>query len=343
MPETVEPVDLRSDTVTRPTPEMRRAMADADVGDDVYGEDPTVNELQELFAERVGKQAALFVPSGTMANQLALRLLAPPATAVLAGARHHVVVYENGAGGRNAGVQFTTLPDDDGTLDPGDVQWAVDAAEHHYPRPGLLCIENTHMPADGAPWPIDRLHAVTKIATTNGLPVHLDGARLFNAEVATGISVANYSATCTTVMCCLSKGLAAPVGSLLAGPADMIERARGERQRLGGGMRQAGIVAAAGIVALRTMVERLAEDHSRAKRLAEAVADRWPEVDVDPERVRTNIVTFRHPDWRALVDHLRTEGVLAGTIAPGVVRFVTHCDVDDDGVERARKAIASAP
>ena len=337
------PVDLRSDTVTRPTPEMRKAMADADVGDDVYGEDPTVNELQHLFAERVGKEAALYVPSGTMANQLALRLLAPPATAVLAGARHHVVVYENGAGGRNAGVQFTTLPDDDGTIDASDVQWAIDAADHHYPRPGLLCIENTHMPADGAPWPMDALRATTRVAHDNGLPVHLDGARLFNAEVATGISAVDYSAPATTLMCCLSKGLAAPVGSLLAGPADVIERARGERQRLGGGMRQAGIVAAAGIVALRTMVERLADDHARAKRLAEAVAERWPDAGVDPARIRTNIVTFTHPDWRALLEHLRAEGVLAGTIAPGVVRFVTHCDVDDDGIERARKAIASAP
>jgi threonine aldolase len=336
-------VDLRSDTVTTPTRAMRKAMAEADVGDDVYGEDPTVNELQDTFAERVGKQAALFVPSGTMANQLALRLLAPPATAVLAGARHHVVVYENGAGARNAAVQFTTLPDDDGTIDPADVQWAIDAVDHHHPRPGLLCLENTHMPADGAPWPLDQLGAVTQTAARANLPIHLDGARLFNAEVATGISAADYARHVTTVMCCLSKGLAAPVGSLLAGPADLIEAARAERQRLGGGMRQAGIIAAAGLVALRTMVDRLADDHARAKRLAAAVAERWPEANVDPDRVRTNIVTFAHPDWRALVEHLRSEGVRAGTIAPGVVRFVTHADVDDDGVERAVKAIATAP
>jgi threonine aldolase len=334
-------VDLRSDTVTRPTPEMRKAMAEAEVGDDVYGEDPTVNELQEAFAARVGKEAALYVPSGTMANQLALRLLAPPGTAVIAGARQHVVIYENGAGGRNAGVQFTSVPDDDGTLSPDDVAWHVEAAEHHYPKPGLLCVENTHMPADGAPWPLDRLQAV--VAAGGGIPVHMDGARLFHAEVATGTTAADYTAPVTTVMCCLSKGLAAPVGSVLAGPADVIAAARGERQRLGGGMRQAGIIAAAGLVALRTMIDRLADDHARARRLAEAVAERWPAAGVDPARIQTNVVTWHHPAAEALLDHLRAEGVLAGTIAPGVVRLVTHCDVDDDGIERAAKALAAAP
>ncbi|MGH9265797.1 MAG: threonine aldolase family protein [Acidimicrobiales bacterium] len=334
-------VDLRSDTVTRPTPEMRRAMAEAEVGDDVYGEDPTVNALEEAFAARVGKEAALYVPSGTMGNQLALRLLAAPGTTVLAGRRQHVVIYENGAGGRNAGVQFTTLDDSDGTVDPEDVRWAVEAAEHHHVRPGLLCLENTHMPADGAPWPVDRLKEV--VAAAQGLPVHLDGARLFNAEVATGVTASEYSAPATTVMCCLSKGLCAPVGSMLAGPADVIAAARGERQRLGGGMRQAGVIAAAGLVALDHMVERLADDHARARRLAEAVAERWPEGGCDPARIRTNVVTWRHPDPVAVVDHLSSEGVLAGTIAPGVLRLVTHHDVDDDGVERAVKALAGAP
>ena len=336
-------VDLRSDTVTRPTPEMRSAMAEAEVGDDVYGEDPTVNALEEAFAARVDKEAALFVPSGTMANQLALRLLAAPGTTVLAGRRQHVVIYENGAGGRNAGVQFSTLDDDDGTIDPADVAWAVEAAEHHHVRPGLVCVENTHMPADGAPWPLDRLEAVAATAGAAALPLHLDGARLFNAEVATGISAATYAAPATTVMCCLSKGLCAPVGSLLAGPADVIADARAERQRLGGGMRQAGVIAAAGLVALERMVERLAEDHARARRLAEAVAERWPEGGCDPAAIRTNVVTWRHPRPGALVDHLAAEGVRAGTIAPGVVRLVTHHDVDDDGLDRAVKALAGAP
>ena len=334
-------VDLRSDTVTRPTAEMRRAMAEAEVGDDVYGEDPTVNALEEAFAERVGKRAALLVPSGTMGNQLALRLLSPPGTVVVAGARQHVVVYENGAGGRNAAVQFHTVADDDGTLRPEDVAWAIDAASHHHPEPGLVCVENTHMPADGAPWPLAALEAVGVAA--GGLPVHMDGARLFNAEVATGVAAAVCTARATTVMCCLSKGLCAPVGSLLAGPADVMEAARGERQRLGGGMRQAGVIAAAGLVALRHMVGRLGEDHVRARLLAEAVAERWPASGCDPHRVHTNVVTWRHGETAAVLAHLAAEGVLAGTIAPGVLRLVTHHDVDHHGVERARKALASAP
>jgi threonine aldolase len=334
-------VDLRSDTLTRPTPEMRRAMADAEVGDDVYSEDPTVNALQDEFAARVGMEAALYVPSGTMANQLALRLLAPPATAVVAGARQHVVIYENGAGGRNAGVQFHTVPDDDGEIDPAHVRWAVDAAAHHYPRVGLVCVENTHMPADGRPWTLEGLRAVA--AAAGGAPVYMDGARLFNAEVATGISADRYGREVTALMCCLSKGLAAPVGSLLAGPRDLMAAARQERQRLGGGMRQAGILAAAGLVALRTMVERLADDHQRARVLADAVAERWPDAGFDPERVVTNMVIFGHDAPDRLLDHLGREGVLAGTIAPGVVRLVTHHDVDDDGVARACKAIASSP
>lgn len=316
-------------------------MADAEVGDDVYGEDPTVNRLQEAFAARVGKEAALYVPSGTMANQLALRLLAPSGTTVIAGARQHVVIYENGAGGRNAGVQFSSVPDDDGTLDPADVAWAVEAADHHYPRPGLLCVENTHMPANGAPWPLDRLEEVVRAG--GGIPVHMDGARLFHAEVATGVTASKYASKADTVMSCLSKGLGAPVGSLLAGSADVIAAARVERQRLGGGMRQAGVIAAAGLVALRTMIERLADDHARAARLAAAVAERWPDCGLDPKDVRTNVVVWSHPQPLVVVDHLRAEGVLSGTIAPGVLRLVTHCDVDDDGIERATRALSTAP
>jgi threonine aldolase len=336
-------VDLRSDTVTRPTPEMRRAMADAEVGDDVYGEDPTVSALEAVFAERVGKQAALFVPSGTMGNQLALRLLAPPATIVVVGRRQHLVIYEDAAGGRNAGVQFHTVDDADGTVRPEDVAWAVEAADHHQPRPSLVCVENTHMPADGAPWPLERMEALAAAAAAAGLAVHLDGARLFNAEVATGTPAAAYARPATTVMCCLSKGLCAPVGSLLAGPADIIAEARVERHRLGGGMRQAGVIAAAGLVALRTMVDRLADDHRRARRLAEVVAERWPGAVAPPEKIRTNVVTFVHPSPAALLDHLRSAGVVADTIAPGVVRLVTHNDVDDAGVERAAKAVATSP
>jgi threonine aldolase len=334
-------VDLRSDTVTKPTPAMRRAMAEAEVGDDAYGEDPTVNALQEAFAERVGMEAALFVPSGTMGNQLALRLLARPGTAVVAGRRQHLVVYENGAAARNAAVQFHAVHDADGTLSPDDVAWAVEAAAHHYPRPSLVCIENTHMPANGAVWPLAAIKAVR--AAGGGLPLHMDGARLFHAEVASGVSARDFCAEATTVMCCLSKGLCAPVGSLLAGPADLMAAARGERQRLGGGMRQAGVLAAAGLVALQTMVDRLAEDHARARSLAEAVAARWPDGGLDPATVTTNVVTWTHPDPDAVVRHLRSAGVLAGTIAPGVLRLVTHHDVDDAGVEQAKGALMGAP
>jgi len=333
-------VDLRSDTVTQPTPEMRRAMADAEVGDDAYGEDPTVNALEEAYAARVGKPAAVFVPSGVMANQLAIRVLSRPGGLVIAGRRQHVVIYEDGAAARNAGIQFHTVDDGDGTLNPDDLVWARQAADHHHAAPELVCLEHTHMPAGGIPWTMPALTAVAEAAA--GLPIHMDGARLFNAEVATGTPAATFAGPVTTVMSCLSKGLCAPVGSVLAGPSEVIAEARIERHRLGGAMRQAGVIAAAGLVALRTMVPRLAEDHARAGRLARAVADRWPESGCDPARLPTNMVIFRPPDPARLLDHLRGDGVLAGTLAPGIVRFVTHRDVDDAGVDRAIKAVTDA-
>jgi threonine aldolase len=333
-------VDLRSDTVTQPTVEMRRAMAEAEVGDDQYGEDPTVNALEEAYAARVGKPAAVFVPSGVMANQIALRVLARPGGLVIAGRRQHVVIYEHGAAARNAGIQFYGVDDDDGTFDPSIVTWALAAVDHHYPVPELICLEQTHMPSGGLPWPVPALEAV--VAAGKGLPVHMDGARLFNAEVATGTPAATFTGPVTTVMSCLSKGLCAPVGSVLAGPVDVMVEARVERHRLGGAMRQAGIIAAAGLVALNTMIDRLADDHARAGRLAQAVAEHWPDAGCDPGRIPTNMVIFRHPEPVALLDHLRAEGILAGTIAPGIVRFVTHHDVDDVGLDRAIKALTSA-
>jgi threonine aldolase len=333
-------VDLRSDTVTQPTPEMRRAMAEAEVGDDQYGEDPTVNALEEAYAERVGKPAAVFVPSGVMANQIALRVLCRPGALVIAGRRQHVVIYEHGAAARNAGIQFYEVDDDDGTIDPDSVRWARRAVDHHYPVPELVCVEHTHMPAGGTPWSVSALEALA--AASGELPIHMDGARLFNAEVATGTAAAAFTKPVSTVMSCLSKGLCAPVGSVLAGPVDAMAEARVERHRLGGAMRQAGVIAAAGLVALRTMVERLADDHARARRLAEAVAERWPQGGCDPGRVPTNMVIFSHPEAGSLLEQFRTEGVLAGTIAPGIVRFVTHKDIDDAGLERAIKAVAAA-
>ncbi|MGO9457114.1 MAG: threonine aldolase family protein [Acidimicrobiales bacterium] len=334
-------VDLRSDTVTRPTDEMRRAMAEAEVGDDGFGEDPTVNRLEEALCERVGKTAAVFVPSGVMANQIALRVLAQPGTAVVAGRQQHVVAYELGAAAKNAGIQFHAVDDADGTIAPREVIAARLAAEHHQPVVSMVCVENTHMASGGRPWPLADLEEVRAAAA--GLPVHMDGARLFNAEVATGVRAATMADTALTVSCCLSKGLCAPVGSLLAGPADVVAEGRVERKRLGGAMRQAGILAAAGLIALASMVDRLAEDHVRARRLAEAVAERWPDAGLDPGAVRTNMVVFESPAAEKLLDHLRQEGVLAEAIGPGVLRLVTHRDVDDDGVERARRALASAP
>ena len=333
-------VDLRSDTVTRPTDAMRRAMADAEVGDDDYGEDPTVRALEEAFAERVGKDAALFVPSGVMANQIALRVLTRPGTAVVAGRRQHVVAYEYGAAAINAGIQFIELDDGDGMLDAAAVRGARDASENHQPDVSLVAIENTHMAASGAPWTEQGLRALADAAA--GVPVHMDGARLFNAEAATGVAASAWAAAATTVMCCLSKGLCAPVGSLLAGPADVIAEGRVARKRLGGGMRQAGVLAAPGLVALREMTGRLPEDHARAARLAEAVAQRWPG-SLEPDRVRTNIVTFTHGDADKLLAHFERNGVLAHAIAPGIVRLVTHRDVDDAGVTRAIGALADAP
>jgi threonine aldolase len=337
MPDPLGRVDLRSDTVTRPTAEMRRAMADAEVGDDGFGDDPTVNRLQEVFAERVGKDAALFVPSGTMANQIALRVLGRPGTVVFVGRRQHLLVREVGAAGVNATAQIVALDDSDGTIDPGQVaQWTRDAAMG-WAAASAVFVEDTHGEVGGRVWPIERLQEVGRL----GLSVHLDGARLWNAAVASGTSVAERAASATTVTCCVSKGLGAPVGSLLAGPAEVIAEARVERKRLGGTMRQGGVLAAAGLVALER-VERLADDHARAQRLAEAAAARWPG-SVDPSDVHTNIVRIVHPDPGALLAHLAGAGVLAVPGSASTVRLVTHADVDDADVDRTVNALAEAP
>jgi threonine aldolase len=252
-----------------------------------------------------------------------------------------VVAYEYGAAARNSAVQFHALDDADGMLHPDEVTWAREASSYHQPAVSLVSIENTHMAASGAPWSMERLRAVVK--ASGDVPVHLDGARLFNAEAATGVAAAAWAAPVTTVMCCLSKGLCAPVGSLLAGPDDLITQARLERKRLGGGMRQAGVLAAPGLIALQDMVARLPEDHGRAARLADAVALRWPSCGLDPATVRTNIVTFTHAEPEKLLAHLEGHGVLAHAIAPETVRFVTHHDVDDAGVSRTIAALEDAP
>jgi threonine aldolase len=333
-----QPVDLRSDTVTRPTDAMRRAMADALVGDDGYGEDPTVNELEEAYAGWVGKPAAVFVPSGVMANQIALRVLCEPGDVVVTGAMQHVVAFELGAAGRNAGVLFHPLDDTDGHLDPAAVAVAVEGVQHHQPPVAALVLEDTHMASGGTPLGADEL--ATLASAVGGRPVHLDGARLWNATVALGCDAASLARSATTVMSCLSKGLCAPVGSLLAGDVDAMAAARVERKRLGGAMRQAGVLAAAGLVAMRTMVDRLADDHARARRLADAVADAVAP-GYDPTTCRTNVVCFDHPDAGGLCDRLAAEGVLAGTLSATRVRLVTHADVDDEALGRAVAALAA--
>ena len=329
-------VDLRSDTLTRPTDAMRRAMAAADVGDDTYREDPTVRALEERYAGLVGKEAAVLVPSGTMANQLALRVLGRPGTTAVVGLTSHISSFEGAASGQ-AQVQLVTLDDRSGRIPADEVAWLVEAADHHWVRPSLVCIENTHMYAGGVPWDPGDVAGIAAL----GLPLHMDGARLLNAVVATGTSAATYAAPCTTVWTALTKGLCAPVGSLLAGPDDVIGAARSERQRMGGQLRQSGVLAAAGLVGL-DMVDRLADDHARAARLATAAAARW-EGSVDPGTVRTNIVRIAHDEPRRVLDHLASRGVRAGTVAPRTLRLVTHHDVDDEGIERACAAIASSP
>jgi threonine aldolase len=328
-------VDLRSDTVTSPSSAMRAAMADATVGDDGFGEDPTVRQLEHTFADLVGKEAAVFLPTGTMGNQIALRIFGTPGHRVVGGRSQHLVAYERGAAALNSRVQFDLIDDSGGVLAPEAVQAAVEASG---PPVSVVVVENTHMEASGVPWELAPLDAIAGL----GLPVYMDGARLFNASVATGIGPAEYAARATAVMTCLSKGLGAPVGSLLAGTADDVERARLERKRLGGSMRQAGVLAAPGLIALAHNVDRLADDHARARRLADAVASRWPGA-LDPQRIRTNIVVFRHSAAEKVVDHLAADGVLAVTLGPARVRLVTHLDVDDAGIDRACRSLATAP
>jgi threonine aldolase len=331
-------VDLRSDTVTTPTPEMRAAMASAEVGDDGYGEDPTVNRLESLAAALLGKDAAVFTPSGTMANQLGLRVLGRAGSEFLCADRAHVYRYENAASSGNTGMQARPLPDAEGSLSPRAIAAAVEDQEHHLPSISVLAIENTHMAASGRPWRVDEIDAVADLARTHRLALYCDGARIWNAAVALGVPPAQLAERADAVMFCLSKGLGAPVGSLLCGPGDVIAAARAERARFGGRMRQGGVVAAAGIVALETMVERLELDHERALRLADALIERFPGSVSDA--VETNIVCAARellPD--KLVERLAEHGVRCGTIDARTVRFVTHKDVDDVDLARAIAAL----
>ena len=338
-------VDLRSDTVTLPTPAMREAMYRAEVGDDVKGEDPTVNRLEELAAERMGKPAALFVASGTMGNLIALLAQCERGDEVILGDLAHTFLYEGGGMSALGGIHPHPLPNrPDGTIRLEDIEAAIRPDDVHFPRTRLIALENTHNRCGGVAIPPDYFAAVRQLADRHKLRVHLDGARIFNAAVALDADPRDITQHVDSVSFCLSKGLSAPVGSLLCGSVDLIYRARRVRKVLGGGMRQAGIIAAAGIVALETMVDRLAEDHARARRLAEGIAE-TPGLTVDLSRVQTNIVYFDLADGVELtapqvVERLRDEyGVLIGYYSRRGFRAVTHCWVDDAGVEKALAAL----
>lgn len=331
-------IDLRSDTVTKPSPAMREAMAQAEVGDDVFGEDPTVNRLQETAAGLLGKEAALFVPSGTMANQLAVRLHTKPGDEIIVEAGAHVVRYESGAAAALSGVQTCWLPGIRGILQPDQIEAAIRPPDYHNPPTTLICLENTHNRGGGTVYPLPTIQAIRKVAEGRGIAMHLDGARLFNAVVATGIAGAEYARPFETVSFCLSKGLGAPVGSLICSDRERITKLRRLRKMFGGGMRQAGILAAAGLFALKHNIERLAEDHLHAKRLAGALAE-LPGVRINPEHVETNIVVFDISETRRTADEilmvLKAEGLLLVPFSQTTLRAVTHLDVSSDQIDQA--------
>ncbi len=334
-------IDLRSDTVTTPTEAMRASMAAAEVGDDVYGEDPTVNRLEAIAAARLGKEAGLFVPSGTMGNLTALLAHTARGEEVILEEGSHIFNYEVAGLAVVGALMPRTLRGHYGILDPEQVRAAIRPPNVHTPRTALIAVESTHNRGGGTYYPLEVLAEIGRVGREHGIPVHLDGARLFNASVASGIPVRDFAAHADTVQFCFSKGLAAPVGSMLAGTRSLIERARKSRKMLGGGMRQAGILAAAALVALETMVDRLAADHASARALAEGLAE-TPGIEIDLKRVQTNIVIFavRSPrlDAAAFVRGLAARGVLAHQISPDSIRLVTHKDVNREDILAALAA-----
>ena len=327
-------IDLRSDTVTRPTEGMRRAMLEAPVGDDVFGEDPTVNRLEEYVADLLGKEAALYAPSGTMTNQIGVQVITNRGEEVLLHEGSHIFVYEAGAPAMLSSVQLRTLSGEDGILDPETVRAAVRPRDVHFPRSSLLCLENTHNTAGGKVFPLEDFAAVAETAKEHGLKVHLDGARLFNAQAATGIPAREWCGHADTVSVCSSKGLGAPVGSLLAGDEETISEARRSRKAFGGGMRQAGIIAAASLYAFENNVERLSEDHERARNLAAGLR----EAGYDAREPDTNLVLVAVDDPPEFLRALAREGVLATPGKPGFVRLCTHLDAEDSDIETAVEA-----
>ncbi len=335
-------VDLRSDTVTKPTPAMWEAMANAEVGDDVYGEDPTVKKLEALAAERMGKEAAVFVVSGTMGNLAALLAHCQRGDEVIVGDKNHTFLYEQGGMAALGGIIPHTVPNQmEGTLCLSDVRDAIRGNDDHFPRTRLICLENTSNTCNGiplTPWYMERIF---EVAREHSLKIHVDGARIFNAAAALNVDVRELVKRADSVTFCLSKGLCAPVGSVLCGSAEFITEARRARKALGGGMRQAGVIAAAGVIALEQMTERLGEDHARAKRLAEGLAE-MPTVMVEP--VFTNILYFSlAPQVTLTADEvaarLREYGILIGPRSARTFRAVTHYWIDDEGIERTLKAL----
>lgn len=347
MPVSADPaarvVDLRSDTVTRPTRGMREAIANAVVGDDVLGDDPTVRALEERVATLLGKEAALFFPSGIMANQTAILALARPGTEAIIDASGHIFDWEELGSAQWSGVQLRTVTTPDGILTPELVRGALRPVNRLSIETSLILLENTHNAAGGKVLPLEALRGVAEVARERGIPIHLDGARLWNAAAASGISEAVYAAEVDTVMVTLSKGLCCPVGSLLAGSEEVMERAWRIRRRLGGGMRQAGILAAAGLYALDHHRGRLHEDHDRARRLADALAQ-LPGITITPPETNIVMIDIARPglDAASVLARLEARGVLMSQFGPHRIRAVTHLDVDDDGVDHAIAAMAAA-
>jgi threonine aldolase len=328
--------DLRSDTVTRPTKGMRTAMARAAVGDDVFGDDPTVNALEAHVAALFGHEAALFAPSGTMANQIALQLVVPPGGELLAGADAHVVTYELGAAALYGGISSRTWPSDGAALDAERITGMICPAGYPSVPTAAIAVEQTHNLGGGGVIPLSALQDLRVAADKHGLALHCDGARIWHAHIADGVPLDEYGALFDTLSVCLSKGLGAPVGSLVVGSRERIAKARIIRKRMGGGMRQAGILAAAGRYALDNHIQRLTEDHERARQIAEALA---PFGVVDPEKVRTNLVPLnlsKHDlDAPTLAARAAERGVLIAAMLPGLARLVTHLDLDEAAVDQA--------
>jgi threonine aldolase len=333
--------DFRSDTVTRPTKNMRKAMAEAVVGDDVLGDDPTIQKLESLAAEIMGKEDGLYVPSGTMGNSIAVKAWTSELDEVIVESRAHIYNMESTHMTFIARVTPRPLGSDRGAMDPEDVERNIRVPSVHIPRTSLICVENSHNNWSGAVVPMTNLETIRQIADRHALKIHFDGARIFNASHASGVPVKEYAKIGDSLMFCLSKGLSAPVGSMLVGPKDFIAYARRLRKALGGGMRQAGVLAAPGIVALTEMVERLKEDNARAKKLASSIAG-LPGIRLDPNLIQTNIVIFGldHPEISvsAFLARLKEKSVLALSTPSGDIRFVMHKDVGDEDIDRAVRA-----